>query len=70
MFLTLDKNMNEGDALNPWDLSEEFKKTNLINNDDIKAFSFINPIKTRKSSNILSKNIYNSMKMEKVYLKN
>ena len=45
MFLIFDKNMNGGGTLNPRDFFEEFKKRNLVNNDDIKAFSFIDPIK-------------------------
>ena len=62
MFLTLDKNMNGGGSLNPRDLFEEFKKRNLVSNDDIKAFSFIDPIKTRRVKKILSMNTYNSTK--------
>jgi len=62
IFLALDKNMNGGGTLNPRDLFEEFKKRNLVNNDDIKAFSFIDPIKTRRVKKILSMNTYNSTK--------
>ena len=62
MFLALDKNMNSGGQLNPRDLFEEFKKRDLVTNDDIKAFSFIDPIKTRRVKKILSMNTYNSNK--------
>ena len=62
MFLTLDKYMNGGGTLNPRELFEEFKKRNLVNNDDIKAFSFIDPIKTRRVKKILSMNTNNTTK--------
>ena len=62
MFLALDKNMNSGGQLNPRDLFEEFKKRDLVTNDDIKAFSFIDPIKSRRVKKILSMNTYNSNK--------
>ena len=62
MFLTLDKYMNGGGTLNPRELFEEFKKKNLVNNDDIKAFSFIDPIKTRRVKKILSMNTNNTTK--------
>ena len=62
MFLALDKNMDGGGTLNPRELFEEFKKRNLVSNDDIKAFSFIDPIKTRRVKKILSLNTYNSIK--------
>ena len=62
IFLALDKNMNGGGQLNPRELFEEFKKRNLVTNDDIKAFSFIDPIKTRRVKKILSMNTYNSTK--------
>ena len=62
MFLALDKNMNGGGQLNPRELFEEFKKRNLVTNDDAKAFSFIDPIKTRRVKKILSMNTYNSTK--------
>ena len=62
MFLTLDKTMNGGGTLNPRELFEEFKKRDLVNNDDIKAFSFIDPIKTRRVKKILSMNTINTTK--------
>ena len=62
MFLTLDKNMNAGGSLNPRLLYEEFKKRDLVTKDDIKAFSFIDPVKTRRVKKILSMNTYNSSK--------
>ena len=62
MFLALDKNMNGGGAINPRDLFEEFRKRNLVDNNDIKAFSFIDPVKTRRVKKILSMNTYNSTK--------
>ena len=62
MFLTLDKYMNGGGTLNPRELFEEFKKRNLVNNDDIKAFLFIDPIKTRRVKKILSMNTNNTTK--------
>ena len=62
MFLTLDKYMNGGGTLNPRELFEEFKKRNLVTNDDIKAFSFIDPIKTRRVKKILSMNTINTTK--------
>ena len=69
MFLTLDKNMNGGGTLNPRDLFEEFKKRNLVTNEDVKAFSFIDPIKTRRVKKILSMNTYNSTKDGKIISK-
>jgi calcium-dependent protein kinase len=60
MFLALDKNLNGGGTLNPRYLFEEFKKRDLVNNDDSKAFSFIDPIKTRRVKTILTMNTYNS----------
>ena len=62
MFLTLDKTMNGGGTINPRDLFEEFKKRNLVTNDDIKAFSFIDPVKTRRVKKILTMNTYSSTK--------
>ena len=60
MFLALDKNLNGGGTLNPRYLFEEFKKRDLVNDDDSKAFSFIDPIKTRRVKTILSMSTYNS----------
>ena len=60
MFLTLDKTMNGGGTINPRDLFEEFKKRNLVTNDDIKSFSFIDPVKTRRVKKILTMNTYSS----------
>ena len=62
MFFTLDKHMNGGGTLNPRELFEEFKKRKLVNNDDIKAFLFIDPIKTRRVKKILSMNTNNTTK--------
>ena len=69
MFLTLDKNMNAGGSLNPRELFEEFKRRNLVTKDDIKAFSFVDPVKTRRVKKILSMNTYNSSKDGKVISK-
>ena len=62
MFLILDKNMNGGGSLNPRELFEEFKKRNLVTSEDVKAFSFIDPIKTRRVKKILSMNTINTTK--------
>jgi calcium-dependent protein kinase len=69
MFLTLDKTMNGGGTINPRDLFEEFKKRNLVTNDDIKSFSFIDPVKTRRVKKILTMNTYSTAKDGKIISK-
>ena len=60
VFLILDKTMKGGGTLDPRELYKEFKKRNMVTIDDIKAFSFIDPIKTRRVKKILTMKRYNS----------
>ena len=54
MFLTLQKNLNNDGTLDPRELFNEFKKRNLVTKNDMKIFSFIDPIKTRRVKKIIA----------------
>ena len=69
VFLALDKNMNGGGTINPRELFKEFKKRNIVSNEDAKVFSFVDPIKTRRVKKILTMNTFNSIKDGKVLSK-
>jgi serine/threonine protein kinase len=69
IFFVLEKLTNGWGILDPRLLFEEFKKRNLVNNDDIKAFSFIDPIKTRRVKKLLSMNTLSDIKEGKIMSK-
>jgi len=69
IFFVLEKFTNGWGILDPRLLFEEFKKRNLVNNDDIKAFSFIDPIKTRRVKKLLSMNTLSDIKEGKIMSK-
>ena len=54
MFLTLQKNLNNDGTLDTRELFNEFKKRNLVTKNDMKIFSFIDPIKTRRVKKIIA----------------
>ena len=69
IFFVLEKFTNGWGILDPRLLFEEFKKRNLVNSDDIKAFSFIDPIKTRRVKKLLSMNTLSGIKEGKIMSK-
>ena len=69
VFFVLEKFTEGWGILDPRLLFEEFKKRNLVTNVDIKAFSFIDPIKTRRFKKLLSKNNFGSDKKGKILTK-
>ena len=69
IFFVLEKFTNGWGILDPRLLFEEFKKRNLVNSDDIKAFSFIDPIKTRRVKKLLSMNTLSDIKEGKIMSK-
>ena len=60
IFFVLEKFTEGWGILDPRLLFEEFKKRNLVTSDDIKAFNFIDPIKTRRFKKLLSMNTFGS----------
>ena len=69
IFFVLEKLTEGWGVLDPRILYEEFKKRKLVTNDDIKAFSFIDPIKTRRVKKLLTMNTFNSIKDGKILSK-
>jgi serine/threonine protein kinase len=69
IFFVLEKFTNGWGILDPRLLFEEFKKRNLVNSGDIKAFSFIDPIKTRRVKKLLSMNTLSDIKEGKIMSK-
>jgi serine/threonine protein kinase len=69
IFFVLEKFTNGWGILDPRLLFEEFKKRNLVNSDDIKTFSFIDPIKTRRVKKLLSMNTLSGIKEGKIMSK-
>ena len=62
IFFVLEKLTDGWGVLDPRILFEEFKKRHLVTKDDAKAFSFIDPIKTRRVKKLLTMNTFNSNK--------
>ena len=60
IFFVLEKFTEGWGILDPRLLFEEFKKRNLVTSDDVKAFNFIDPIKTRRFKKLLSMNTFGS----------
>ncbi len=54
IFMTLEKKMSDDGALNSRELFKEFKNRNLVNRENMKAFSFIDPNKSRRMKKLLS----------------
>ena len=54
IFLTLQKNLNNDGTLDPRELYDEFKKRDLVTKSDIKTFSFVDPIKTRRVKKLIA----------------
>jgi len=69
IFFVLEKFTEGWGILDPRLLFEEFKKKNLVTSDDIKAFNFIDPIKTRRFKKLLSMNTFGSNKDGKIMSK-
>ena len=69
VFFVLEKFTEGWGILDPRLLFEEFKKKRLVTNDDKKAFSFIDPIRTRRFKKLLSMNTFGSNKDGKIMSK-
>ena len=69
IFFVLEKFTEGWGILDPRLLFEEFKKKNLVTSDDVKAFNFIDPIKTRRFKKLLSMNTFGSNKDGKIMSK-
>ena len=65
IFFVLEKFTEGWGILDPRILFEEFKKRNLVSNNDAKFFSFVEPIKMRRVKKLLSMNSFNSNNKEK-----
>ena len=62
IFLTLQKNLNNDGTLDPRELFNEFKKRDLVTKNDMKTFSFVDPIKTRRVKKLVALHTDNSGK--------
>ena len=62
IFFVLEKFTDGEGVLDPRLLFNEFKKRKLVTSDDVKTFSFVDPIKTKRIKKLLSMNTFGSIK--------